>query len=89
MLFTRFKRPPDSKSIPLAVWAFMIFSNSSVKIGINLSAIDIIIAISCTGTPILFKNPSDLSSPSVSSFGVVVNVSKDVPNTSMIRRLPR
>ena len=43
------------------------------------SAIDMIIAISCTGTRILFSGPSNSSIPSVSSFGVVVNVISDEP----------
>ena len=40
---------PDSKSAPLAICAFMILSVSSMRIGMNRRAIDIIIAISCTG----------------------------------------
>ena len=43
------------------------------------SAIDIIMAIACTGTCILFKKPSDFSRPSVSWFGVVVSVMSEVP----------
>ncbi len=43
------------------------------------SAIDIIIATSCTGTRTLFSGCSKASIPSVSSFGVVVNVMSDEP----------
>ena len=57
---------PDSKSAPLAICAFIILSVSSTSIGINLSAIDIIIAISCTGTFILFNGFNSFSSASVS-----------------------
>ena len=46
---------PDSKSAPLAICAFMILSVSSKRIGIKRRAIDIIIAISCTGTWIRFS----------------------------------
>ena len=53
--FPRSKIFPLSKSTPLDICAFMILSNSSVKIGINRRAMDIIMAISCTGTCIFFR----------------------------------
>ena len=43
----------------------------------NLSAIDIISAISATGTLNVFKNDNPFSSPSVNLLGVVVKVSID------------
>ena len=57
-----------------------------MRIGINLSAIDIIMDISCTGILMTFKKPRLFSRPSVRSFGVVVNVISDEPimrNTSL------
>ena len=72
---------PDSKSAPLAICAFMILSVSSSRIGINRSAMDIIIATSWTGTLILFSGWSSFSSPSVSPLGDVVNVMIDEPIT--------
>ena len=57
----------------------MILSVSSIRIGIKRSAIDIIIAIACTGTPILESGISAFSRPSVSWFGVVVSVMIEVP----------
>ena len=50
----------------------------------NLKAKDIIIAISCTGKCILFKNANDFSNPSDKSLGVVVNVKTDVLNTKNV-----
>ena len=47
----------------------------------NLRAIDIIMAISCTGILILFKGLMSLSKPSVSWFGVVVRVMTEEPMT--------
>ena len=41
--FTRCRRLPVSKSAPLAFWADMILSVSSIKVGIKRSAIHIII----------------------------------------------
>ena len=52
------------------------------------SAIDIIIEISCTGTPTFFRAPSPFSRPSVSWFGVVVSVMSEEPSTRRIRRAP-
>ena len=70
---------PFSKSAPLAICAFIILSVSSINIGINLRAMDIIMAIACTGTFILLSGDKDFSSPSVNWFGVVVSVISDVP----------
>ena len=74
-------RLPVSKSAPLAIWAFMILSVSSTRIGMNLRAMDIIIETSCTGTFTRFRKPSPFSSPSVSWFGVVVRVMREEPIT--------
>ena len=68
---------PVSKSAPLAFWAFIILSVSSVNVGINLKAIVIIIANSCAiSFPI---GLSSLSIPSVNSIGDVVRVNNEVP----------
>ena len=56
--------------------------------GINLSAIDIIIDISCTGIFITFKNPRLFSRPSVSAFGVVVSVITEEPTIRKISLIP-
>ena len=77
---------PVSKSAPLAICAFMILSVSSIKIGINLSAIDIIMAISCTGS-IKLKGFIKRSSALVSWFGVVVSVIREVPTIRKLRRI--
>ena len=50
MDFAFWIRFPFSKSAPRAICAFIILSVSSRRIGIKRRAIDIIIAISCTGT---------------------------------------
>ena len=65
-------RFPLSKSAPRAFWADMILSVSSISVGINRSAIVIIIASSCTGKCSLCSGFISRSSPSVSSIGVVV-----------------
>ena len=78
---------PFSKSAPLAIWAFIILSVSSIKIGMNLNAMDIIMATACTGTPILLNGDSEVSSPSVNWFGVVVSVMRDVPIIKYISRI--
>ena len=56
--------------------------------GINLSAIDIIIDISCTGIFITFKKPMLFSRPSVSALGVVVKVITDDPTIRKINLSP-
>ena len=66
IFFAFWIRFPFSKSAPLAICAFMILSVSSRRIGIKRRAMDIIMAISCTGTRILFSGRSSLSRPSVS-----------------------
>ena len=65
----------------------MILSVSSTRIGIKRSAIDIIIAISCTGTCSRPSGFNARSSPSVSWFGVVVSVMSEVPSTRYVRRI--
>ena len=69
---------PDEKSTPLAVWAFMIFSVSSISVGMKRSAMDIINASSCTGIFHFFKGPNSSSIPSVMDIGDVVKVKSDV-----------
>ena len=73
---------PDSKSAPLACCALMILSVSSIRVGINLSAMVIMSAISWLGSPILENGFSSFSSPSVSSIGLVVSVRIDDPMIS-------
>ena len=68
----RWIRLPDSKSAPLARWADMILSVSSISRGMKRRAMDIIMASSWTGTWIFFSGPSRFSSPSVSRMGEVV-----------------
>ena len=68
----RWIRLPLSKSAPRARWADMILSVSSMRVGINRRAIDIVIASSWTGTRTFFSGPSRDSSPSVSRMGEVV-----------------
>ena len=75
MAFTLLKSPPEWKSAPLASCALMILSVSSIRIGMNRSAMLIIMAISWTGTLKACIHLRDVSSPSVRLFGVVVNVS--------------
>ncbi|MNC56512.1 hypothetical protein D3C75_1061150 [compost metagenome] len=63
--FAFFIRPPLSKSAPLAVCAFIILSVSSISMGMNLKAMDIIMDISWTGAFTFFKGLKRLSKPSV------------------------
>ncbi len=70
--FARWTRLPESKSAPLARWADMILSVSSMRVGMNRRAMDIIMDSSWTGTWSFFSGPSRLSRPSVSSRGEVV-----------------
>ena len=81
MAFAFCIRLPVSKSAPLAIWAFMILSVSSTRMGINLRAMDIIMATSWIGTLNRFRKPRPFSRPSVSWFGVVVSVMTDEPMT--------
>jgi small subunit ribosomal protein S13 len=74
----RFNKFPLSNSAPLAIWALIIFSVSSIKVGIKRRAIVIIMAISCAGTLIIFKKDNIFSIPSVRAIGEVVRVSHDV-----------
>ena len=87
MALARLKMLPLSKSAPLAICAFMILSVSSNKMGIKRSAMDIIMATSCTGTLNIFKGPIIFSIPSVRLFGVVVSVITDDPMISSVRRI--
>ena len=52
----------------------MILCVSSNNVGINLKAIEIIIAIICTGNPIFLNGDSKCSIPNVKSSGLVVAV---------------
>ena len=70
---------PVSISAPLAFCADIILSVSSISVGMNLSAIVIIIASSCTGTFITFSGDKSLSIASVRSIGDVVYVRRLVP----------
>ena len=79
MLFTLWMMLPLSRSAPLAIWAFMILSVSSRRMGIKRRAMDIIMATSCTGTCILLRGCRRLSMPSVRALGVVVKVISDEP----------
>ena len=65
-------RFPLSKSAPRAFWADMILSVSSIRVGINLRAMDIIMASSWTGTRKRFKPFKSCSKPSVKLMGLVV-----------------
>ena len=79
--FALFISPPVSKDAPRAFCAIIILSISSIKEGINLKAILIIIATSWTGNFIHLRGVSRLSSPSVRFMGVVVSVIKEVEST--------
>ena len=89
MALARLKMLPLSKSAPLAICAFMILSVSSNNIGIKRSAMDIIMATSCTGTLNTFKGPIIFSIPSVKLFGVVVSVITEDPIISSVSRTAR
>ena len=81
-------KDPSLKSAPLLACAFIILFASSNKSGINLNAIEIIIASSCTGKWNLFNGFNKLSIASVNSKGFVVeviNVVKVIINTSLIK----
>ena len=64
----------------------MILSVSSRRIGIKRSAIDIIIAISCTGTLMSLSGFITASIALVRRVGVVVSVIRFDPRISRIRR---
>ena len=68
----RWNTLPVSKSAPRAFWADMILSVSSMSVGMNRRAMDIIMASSCTGKRSFFRGASRLSSPSVRAMGLVV-----------------
>ena len=80
----RFTMFPVSKSAPLAIWAFMILSVSSSRIGMNRRAMDMIMATSCTGTRNSFRGFIIFSMPSVRLLGVVVRVMMEEPIISMV-----
>ena len=63
---------PLSSLAPRAFWAFMIFSVSSISVGIKRSAMVIIIASSCTGKCSFCSGRSSDSIASVSTMGLVV-----------------
>ena len=65
-------RFPLSKSAPRAFWADMILSVSSISVGMNRRAMDIIMVSSWTGTRKRFKPFSSRSRPSVRLMGLVV-----------------
>ena len=70
---------PCSKSAPLEVCALIILSVSSRSVGINLSAMLIIITKTETGTPIFLSGDRSDSIPLVKTVGVVLKVRSDVP----------
>ena len=77
---------PVSKSAPRAFCADMILSVSSISVGMNRSAMDIIMASSWIGRRSFFSGPSRLSMPSVRAMGLVVYVIKNVPMMSITIR---
>ena len=85
-LLSRRAMLPVVKSAPRACCAFMILSVSSRSVGTKRSAIVIIIASSCAGTPTRLSGESSASSASVSFSGLVVNVSSDESSRSSTRR---
>ena len=68
----RLSKFPDSKSAPLAFWADMILSVSSMSVGMKRRAMDIIIESSWTGACSFLSGESRLSRPSVREIGEVV-----------------
>src|SRR5699024_1182946 len=78
---------PVIKVEPLALCAFMIFSVSSISVGMNLRLIEIIIASSCIGTLISLIGAPRFSMASVSSIGLVVRVRIVVMINSITRRI--
>ncbi len=72
MALARWRMLPVSKSAPRAFWALMILSVSSMSVGMNRSAMLIIMASSWTGTRIFLRGLSSCSSPSVRAMGDVV-----------------
>ena len=68
---------PAVKSAPLDDWAFIMRSVSSRRVGIKRSAIVIIMASSCAGTPKRRNGMRRASIPSVSTIGLVVYVKRD------------
>ena len=72
MALARWNRFPSSKLAPLAFWAEMILSVSSMRVGMKRRAMLIIMASSWTGTFSFFSGPNRLSKPSVSRMGEVV-----------------
>src|SRR5699024_1031646 len=83
----RFFKLPVINVDPRALCALIIFSVSSIKVGMNLNEIDIIIAISWTGTLMLLSGLHSFSIASVSSIGLVVRVISVVMITNKTRRM--
>ena len=72
MFFALCQRLPFTKSAPLEDCAFMMRSVSSRSVGMKRSAIVIIMASSCAGTPIRLNGMRSASMPSVRTIGLVV-----------------
>ena len=70
--FARWNTPPVSRSAPLAFWAFIILSISSMRVGIKRRARVIIMASVCTFILNILRGESTRSRASVSMVGVVV-----------------
>ena len=86
---TRLKIFPLSKSAPRAFCAFLMRSVSSMRMGINRSAMLMTSASACTGTLIHLSGVRRLSTPSVSETGVVVYVSSEEQTTRSASRSAR
>ena len=84
MALTRFTMLPVSKSAPLAFCAAIMRLVSSISVGMNRRAMDIMSASACTGNLMYFKGFSRLSRPSVRLTGVVVSVRSAEPSTKNI-----
>src|SRR5699024_4703906 len=76
-------RLPVMNVEPLALCALMIFSVSSMSVGMKRRLIDIIIAISCTGTLSTLSGRQMRSIASVRDSGLVVSVSDGVERMSI------
>ena len=79
--------PPLSMSAPRAFWALIILSVSSSNSGKKRRAMVIIMANSCTGTPILARGLKSRSMASVSCVGEVVNVRTELASIRVIMRI--
>ena len=72
MFLARCQRLPFTKSAPREDWAFMMRSVSSKSVGMKRSAMVIIMASSCAGTPKRRNGIRRSSMPSVRTIGLVV-----------------